>query len=149
MSSLLLPLVPLVPLDRPADAGATRTLDLEPGSLRPWLEAVRSSDDACLVVDASGRVAGVSDRAGQLLDLTDDALGRELVGLVRPVDFSSAARPEEDCERALPPLQALASGHAARGLLRLRHRDAALVTIDVVSAPLGGGAGSVSFLSSV
>ena len=146
-SRLLLPLTRLDPESGPARP--SRTLDLDPGELRPWLEAVRASDDACLVLDAEGRVAGVSERATTLLDLDDDALGHELAELVRAIDFSVAARPEDDQVRALPPLQALASGHAARGLLRLRHRDSALVTLDVVCSPVACGSGVVAFLQAV
>jgi hypothetical protein len=127
----------------------SRRLDLEPGELRPWLDAVRSSEDACLLLDADARVAAVSGRAGVLLDLDDDCVGRDLATLVRAIDFSSHARPDPDQQRALPPVVALDSGHTARGLLRLRHRDAALVTLDVVSTPLARGAGVLSFLHPV
>lgn len=157
---LRLPLRDLDPRDldpRDVTAGAAsdsatptlpRTLDLEPGALLPWLAAVASSVDACLVVDDEGRLAAVSEAAAVLLDLDDHQVGARFADLVCAVDFSLGARPEIDQQR-LPPLQALESGHTARALLRVRHRDGALVTLDVVSSPLARHVGSLSFLQQV
>ncbi|MDP3713588.1 MAG: hypothetical protein Q8R60_14020 [Mycobacteriales bacterium] len=149
---LRLPLRALEPRDlAPAPTGAPlpRTLDLEPGTLLPWLSAVASSEDACLVVDAEGRLAAVSDAAAVLLDLDDHQVGARLADLVCAVDFSLGARPQPDQRHSLAPLQALESGRTARALLRVRHRDAALVTLDVVSSPLARGVGSLTFLQQV
>lgn len=166
MSQLLLPLVSLTPcpqeapaqgpapdaldLDAPAlDAAGRRTLDLDPGALLPWLEAVRVSSDACLVVDARSRLVALSLAAGVLLDLDGDQVGIPLRALVRVVDFSPAGWPEADQQRCLPPLQALEAGKVARALLRVRHRDDTLITLDVLSTPLASGAGSLTFLQVV
>lgn len=137
--------LPLCGLEPPL----SRTLDLEPGALRPWLDATASSEDACLVVDVEGRLAAVSPAAAVLLDLDDDRVGARFTDLVSAVDFSLGARPEPDQRRSMPPLLALESGRTARALLRVRHRDAALVTLDVVSVPLARGTGSLSFLQRV
>lgn len=147
---LRLPLRPLEAPDlQPSAPAPPRTLDLEPGDLRPWIAAVSSSEDACLVVDAEGRLAAVSPSASVLLDLDDDRIGMRFAELVRTVDFSLGARPELDQGQNLPPLRALESGRTARALLRVRHRDAALVTLDVVSTPLACRVGSLSFLQQV
>lgn len=130
-------------------APLSRTLDLEPGALRPWLDAVAVSEDACLVVDADGRLAAVSAAAALLLDLDEDRVGARFADLVSAVDFSMGARPEPDQRRSMPPLLALESGRTARALLRVRHRDAALVTLDVVSSPLARRVGSLSFVQQV
>ena len=146
---LRLPLRPLEPRDlapQPTRAPLPRTLDLEPGALMPWLAAVAASEDACAVVDADGRLAAMSQAASVLLDLDDDRVGARFSDLVSAVDFSLGARPDP---QGLPPLQALESGRTARALLRLRHRDAALVTLDVVSVPLARRVGSLSFLQQV
>lgn len=151
---LRLPLRPLEPQDlaptppEPPAPGLPRTLDLEPGALLPWLAAVAPSEDACLVVDGEGRLAAVSDAAAVLLDLDDHQVGARFADLVCAVDFSLGARPELD-QKSLPPLQAMESGRTARALLRLRHRDAALVTLDVVSVPLACRVGSLTFLQQV
>lgn len=126
-----------------------RTLDLEPGALLPWLAAVATSEDACLVVDGEGRLAAVSAAAAVLLDLDDHQVGARFADLVCAVDFSLGARPQPDQRQSLAPLQALESGRTARSLLRVRHRDAALVTLDVVSSPLARGVGSLTFLQQV
>jgi PAS domain-containing protein len=147
---LRLPLRALEPRDLAPESPAPlpRTLDLEPGALLPWLAAVTSSEDACLVVDAEGRLAAASPAASVLLDLDDDRVGTRFADLVCAVDFSLGARPELD-QQGLPPLQALESGRTARALLRLRHRDAALVTLDVASVPLARRVGSLTFLQQV
>lgn len=151
---LRLPLRDLDPCDlapcdlapQPTSTPLPRTLDLEPGPLLPWLAAVGASEDACVVVDAEGRLAAMSPAASVLLDLDDDRVGARFADLVTAVDFSLAARPDP---QVLPPVQALESGRTARALLRLRHRDAALVTLDVVSVPLARRVGSLSFLQQV
>lgn len=145
MSQLLLPLCQLVA----EPALGRRALDLEPGALRPWIEAVRTSADACFVLDGRGRLAAVSPAALVLLDLDDDREGVDFGELVRAVDFTAGARPVPDQRLGLPPLQALQAGITMRALVRLRHRDAALVTLDVVSVVLSPSAGTLSFVQVV
>ncbi len=145
MSQLLLPLCHLAA----AEAPVRRTLDLEPGVLRPWIDAVRTSADACLVLDDRGRLAAVSPTATVLLDLDDDIEGVDFCELVRAVDFSADAQPVPDQHLSLPPLQALRAGITMRAIVRLRRRDASLVTLDVVSAVLSPRAGTLTFVQVV
>jgi PAS domain-containing protein len=149
---LVLPLRQLDPPPTPfPDTRAARHLvrDLEvvpTGALAHWATTARVADEPCLVLDADGRVAALSAGAAELLSVTATAAaGALLVDLVTALDFTASAAPEADLERSLPPLRAL-GGVLARGLVRLRQPDGRLVTYDVVSAPLDGGVGSLSFL---
>jgi PAS domain-containing protein len=134
MSYLLIPLV-----QRPVP-------ELAPlrEALRAWVSVVAASHDACLVLDADGRIAGLSASAADLV--AEDALnvvGRRLVGDVFVlVDFSSAAEPMSD-HTLVPPTLAIASDVLSRGLVRLRRTDGVTVTLDAISAPLHADDGSV------
>ncbi|MGB8652541.1 MAG: hypothetical protein WCD35_17975 [Mycobacteriales bacterium] len=140
---LVLPLRQLVP----------RTLHLDQPvgtSLAGWVAAVRSTSEACLVLDANGRVAAMSHACGKVLDVDPvQAVGSLLVDLVLMVDFSVAGVPLTDPEHQCPPLRALRTGGMARALVRLRLGPGRLVTYDAVGVPLAGGAGALGFLVEV
>lgn len=141
-------LLPLRALDQPAPM----TLDLDRATAAPlstWTAAVRGSADACLLLDAAGRVAAVSASARALLALPSAAEGACLVDLLAVVDFSAAGLPAPDAAKALPPLAALGTASLGRGLLRVRAAGGDLQTYDVVSVPLAGRSGSLSFLAAV
>lgn len=140
---LLLPLVRLAPESAPPPA---RRLDLDPGPLRPWVDPVRGATEACLLVDADARLVALSGAAGAVLGAAGDVTGALLTDVVRALDFTAAARPELDQHRALPVLTALQTHAPARGLLRLRHRDGTLLTVDVTAAPVAMGRGALAFL---
>ena len=152
---LLLPLTKLEPAKaREAEPLRTpRTLDLDvaigTGPVATWLPAVRASAEACLLLDAEGRVSAASTGAGAVLGGTTAAIGTKFSDLVKAVDFTSGAAPELEPERSMPPLRALATGGLARGLMRLRVADGSLVTYDVVAVPLDGQRGVLAFFVAV
>ena len=116
-----------------------RTLDLDahrPQGRSAWLLAVRTSAEACLLLDGDGRICAASSAAGKLVGGVTDAIGARFSDLVASVDFTSGAAPDLEPERSMPPLRALATGGLARGLMRVRVSDGTLVTYDVVAVPL-------------
>lgn len=129
-----------------------------PAALAGWAHVVATSVDACLLVDARGRMVAVSAAAAQLLaDATpDEMVGRHLLdGVLHFTDFEPASRETRGATYTdrIPPLLALASEGPARGLLRVSCRRGDVRTVDALAAPLhdGGGAlaGAVAFLSAV
>lgn len=112
-----------------------------------WGRVAGTAREAVVVLDGAGRVTALSPPAAALLGLSvATSTGRRLAELLFPVDFTAAAQPDPDDERALPPLRALATGVPARGLARLRRPDGELVTLDAVALPLAGRAGVLTFL---
>ena len=142
--SLVLPLRRLVPPPPPL----ARTLHLDPpAALDAWRARVRDADEACLLVDASGRVAAMSRSCSAALGFAPGATtGALLVDLVTMVDFTRAGLPVDDPEVQAPPLRSLASGRLTRGLVRLREGTATR-TYDVVGVPLSGGVGALGFVA--
>jgi hypothetical protein len=134
MSYLLIPLI-----QRPSP-------ELAPlrETLRAWVTVVTTSADPCIVLNADGRVAGLSVSAAQLVaEEPLDVVGRRLIGDVFAlVDFSSAAEPMAD-QSSAPPTQAIASGVLSRGLVRLRRTDGVTVTLDAIATPLHADDGTI------
>lgn len=126
-------------------------LDARPDSgLARWVDQVRGSDEACLAVDAAGRVVAMSPSCGALLELQPDgSVGALLLDLVYLVDFTQTGLPLVDAERSTPPLRALRSERLARGLVRLRLPMAGPATFDVVGVPLAAGVGALGFFTRV
>lgn len=115
-----------------------------------WAETVRASDEACLLLDAVGRVVALSEPAADLLDLRPEtATGVSLAEQLSFVDFSLAALPTPEASGDIPPLRALRSGGLARGLVRRRRNSGALTTYDVVGVALTGRTGALAFLVEV
>lgn len=116
-----------------------------------WEVPVKSSADACLLLDGAARIVATSPSCRAMLGLPDgiDDHGRSLVdGTIRLIGFSAGggALPRWDVER-IPPLQALNTGALARGLLRVTAAGVPR-TLDAISTPLHGGteiAGSLTF----
>ena len=150
-SRLILPLRRLEEADVPAPA-VRRSLDLDAhgsGPIGVWHAAVRASTEACLLLDRDARVVAASNAVGAVLGTTAaSAIGAKFVDLVTAVDFTSGAAPDQELERSMPPLRALATGGLARGLLRLRS-STGLVTYDVVAVPLTGQSGALAFFLAV
>lgn len=112
-----------------------------------WGRVAGTAQDAVLVLDGAGRVTALSPPAAALLGVSvATSTGRRLAELLSPVDFTAAAQPDPDEERALPPVRALVTGVPARGLVRLRRPDGELVTVDAVALPLARRAGVLAFL---
>jgi hypothetical protein len=129
-----------------------RTLDLDahrPQGRSAWLLAVRTSAEACLLLDADGRICAASSAAGKLVGGVTEAIGAKFADLVSSVDFTSGAAPDLEPERSMPPLRALATGGLARGLMRVRVSDGTLVTYDVVAVPLERQQAVLAFFVSV
>ena len=143
-ATLLLPLrrLPLQPVP-PVRWDAT-------GGIGRWAATVRASEEACLLLDADGRVVALSGLAADLLDLHPDvATGAPLADQLSFVDFSLAALPTPEASADIPPLRALRSGGLARGLVRRRRISGALTTYDVVGVALAGRTGALAFLVEV
>lgn len=122
--------------------------------LARWSASVAAAHDPCIVVDAQGQVLSVSASAAELLGCSDaGVIGRALVEVVDLVDFETgASRP--DYATRVAPLAVLTNANGLmRSLLRVRHRDGTLVTVDASSAPLhdvrGEIIGSLTFLAAV
>jgi hypothetical protein len=136
----------------PTPTSIPRTLDLDahrPQGRSAWLLAVRTSAEACLLLDADGRICAASSAAGKLIGGVTDAIGAKFADLVSSVDFTSGAAPDLEPERSMPPLRALATGGMARGLMRVRVSDGTLVTYDVVAVPLERQQAVLAFFVSV
>ena len=128
----------LVHLDAPKDEG-----------LKAWTTRVREADEAVLVLDARGRIAGMSTSCAGLLRVDPgQVFGVLLVDMVTLVDFTAAALPLTEPERQVPPLRALSTGALARGLVRFT-RNGRTSTHDVVGVPLARGAGALAFFTAV
>lgn len=164
MPRLILPLEPLDPVAQTGDEvdvpRLQRTVEV-PGqlhdeivvpdaALEPWVAATLASVEGCLVVDTDGLVVAVSDQAGELLGFGDEpVVGRRLLEVIEVVDLDTGASEPEYAVR-IPPLATLAGSGLARSMLRIRHYDDTLVSIDATSSPVhaatGEVAGSMTFL---
>jgi len=123
-------------------------------SLGHWVAAARASLDACLVVDAGGTVAGLSEPAAELLGTpATSLLGRPLDDALNLVDFSDGTQEARGVARRIPPLIAVRENSLSRGMMRVRLPDGARLMLDAVAAPIHDGdrraIGAVSFLASV
>ncbi len=131
-------------------AGPSRFGDVQK-RLRAWLLAVVEAEEPCVLVDAEGVIVGASKTFVKILSgasLTD-LLGRGLLdGVLEAVDFTTDPQRLSGQQLVrIPPLTAIASGSLARGLIRLRTKNA-MVTVDSVATPLRSGGevvGSLTF----
>jgi hypothetical protein len=131
---------------------------VKPNPLESWLDAVHQAEEACLILDREGLLAGISEPCLDLLgfDNPDYPLGRGLLDIVTFVRFTAdgaALRPHDAIR--LPPIAALQTETMSRGLVRISvdgGRGTALITADVVATPLcadGSVVGSLSFFAQV
>jgi PAS domain S-box-containing protein len=150
--------------DAPRDPAATTTglpsqvdlTDAATGSATPhplarWQAAVEASADACLVLDSRGCVVSASAAAIEALGCSDQPVrGRRLLDVIDVVDLDSGASHPEYAVR-ITPLATLGGRGLMRSLMRLRHPDGSLVTLDSSSAPLhddaGQTIGSISYFA--
>jgi PAS domain S-box-containing protein len=121
--------------------------------LRGWSAAVASSQDACFVLDSEGVVVSVSAAGIDLLGSGDRvAMGHHILDVIDLVDLESGASDPEYAPR-ITPLVVLRSPGLARSLMRVRHPDGAVVTLDSSSAPIhdeaGQVLGSMTFISPI
>jgi PAS domain-containing protein len=144
---------PRPPARHVVDLGApARTApDPTPSPLARWSAAVAAAHEACLMLDAGGRVVSVSVAAATVLGWGDvGVVGRPLLTVADIVDFDTGAS-DPDYAARVAPLAVLGGNGLMRSLLRVRRSDRTVVTLDTSSAPVhdvdGGVVGSVTFFS--
>lgn len=108
-----------------------------PTTLARWSRVTVTAHDPCLLLDAQGRVVSMSPSAGQLLGCDGDGvIGRHLLDLINLLDFDTGASAPAYAQR-VAPLAVLEHGAGlVRNLMRLRHADGQVRTIDAAGAPL-------------
>jgi PAS domain-containing protein len=135
-----------------SEARLTRTRPPTRSSLDRWAKAVAGATEPSLVIDRSAAVVAVSPACEGLLGVDSTAIGRNLLDVLRLLDFSAAGVALDQGELSkIPPLLALASGRLARGLLRVECPDGAC-TLDAIATPLTAGTvttGSLTFFSPI
>jgi len=121
-----------------------------------WTVTVAAAAEPCLVLDTEGAILGVSPSCSELLGLGKpvEAIGQQLSGALRLIDFTASAGALEEPEAInIPPLMALRSERLARGLMRVVPGPGETpLTVDAISTPLLDGervAGSLTFFSPV
>jgi PAS domain S-box-containing protein len=108
-----------------------------PTTLARWSRVTATSHDPCLLLDHQGSVVSISPSAGELLGCgSEGVMGRQLLPLLDLVDFDTGA-PAPDYAQRMAPLAVLKAGNGlVRSLLRLRHPDGRVLTLDAAGAPL-------------
>ncbi len=124
-----------------------------PTPLTRWSAAVAAAHDACFVVDVNGVVISISVAAVELLGCGDaTVIGCHILDVLRLVDLETGAA-NPDYGARITPLAVLDQPGLSRSLLRVRHPDGSLVTLDSSSAPVhdvtGYPLGSVTFLAPI
>jgi hypothetical protein len=167
LPSLILRLEPLDGPDDPivlprlsseAEGATTITLPVHAGDREPaasaldrWVSTVALSTDACLVLDSAGLVVAISGAALELLGVGSGPTGGHHVLDVVPLVDLETGEPNPEYAPRITPLVVLESGGLARSLLRVRHEDDAIVTLDTSSASIhdiaGTLAGSITFIA--
>jgi PAS domain-containing protein len=125
-----------------------------PTTLARWSGVTAAAHDPCLLLDDQGRVVSLSSSAGRLLGCgTQGVTGRRLLTLLDLLDFDTGASAPDYAHR-VAPLAVLQDGAGlVRSLLRVRHPDGAVHTIDAAGAPLhdadGRLVGSLTLLAAL
>jgi PAS domain S-box-containing protein len=122
-------------------------------SLSRWSAAVAAAHDACFVLDVGGAVISVSVAGVELLGSGDaTVIGRHILDVINLVDLESGAASPEYAPR-ITPLVTLEAPGLARSLMRVRHADGSIVTLDTSSAPIhdvsGVLLGSLTFIAPI
>jgi PAS domain-containing protein len=121
--------------------------------LSRWSAAVAAAHDACFVLDVEGVVISVSVAAVELLGCGDSAvIGHHLLDVITLVDLETGA-PNPSYAARITPLAVLEGPGLARSIMRVRHVDNTVVTLDSSSAPIHDVTahllGSVTFLAPI
>jgi PAS domain S-box-containing protein len=121
--------------------------------LSRWSAAVAAAHDACFVLDVNGVVISISVAAVELLGCGDAAvIGHHLLEVVNLIDLETGAS-HPAYEARITPLAVLEGAGLARSLMRVRHEDGTIVTLDTSSAPIHDVnahlLGSVSFIAPI
>jgi PAS domain-containing protein len=108
-----------------------------PTTLARWSRVTATSHDPCLLLDDQGRAVSVSASAGLLFGcVADGVIGRHLLAILDLVDFDTGASAPDYALR-VAPLAVLKDGAGlVRSLLRVRHADGQVHTLDAAAAPL-------------
>jgi PAS domain-containing protein len=122
-------------------------------SLSRWSVAVAAAHDACFVLDGFGVVVSASAAGIELLGSGPTTIiGRHILEVINLVDLESGA-PNPEYAPRITPLVTLESPGLARSLMRVRHADATVVTLDTSSAPIhdvaGELLGSLTFMAPI
>ena len=122
-------------------------------SLSRWSAAVAAAHDACFVLDANGAVISVSVAGVELLGCGDETvIGRSILDVINLIDLETGGAHPEYASR-ITPLVVLGSPGLARSLMRVRHSDGSIVTLDSSSASIRDAAGkilgSITFLARI
>jgi hypothetical protein len=126
-------------------------------SFSRWAATVAAAAEPCLVIDAACTIVAASSACCRLFGIGEPGIAAGLPLLdagLRLVDFTAAGGELTETEiDKIPPLLAVTSGRAARGLLRVRCPDEnGAATLDALATPLFDGetvAGSLTFFSVV
>jgi PAS domain S-box-containing protein len=114
----------------------------EPTPLARWSSVVATASDPCLLLDAQGRVVTLSAAAGELLGCgTEGVSGRPFLPLIDLLDFDTGASSPDYAQRVAPVAVLLPGVGLVRSLLRLRHPDGAVRTVDAAGSPVHDDAG--------
>lgn len=108
-----------------------------PTTLARWSRVTATSHDPCLLLDDQGRIVSLSESAGRLLGCgAAGVVGRPLLPLLNLLDFDTGASAPDYAHR-VAPLAVLKEGAGlVRSLLRVRHSDGQVHTLDAAGAPL-------------
>jgi len=123
-----------------------------PTPLARWSGVVATAHDPCVLLDANGRVVSLSPTAADLLGCGIEAVaGRPLLTLIDLVDFDTGASAPDYALRVAPLAVLQAGAGLVRSLLRVRHADGTVRTVDAAGSPLhdadGGLIGSITLLA--
>jgi PAS domain S-box-containing protein len=121
--------------------------------LSRWSAAVAAAHDACFVLDLNGLVISISVAAVSQLGCGDAAvIGQHITAVIKLVDLETGA-PHPEYASRIPPLAVLNGPGLGRSLIRVRHDNGEVVTLDTSSAPIhdvnGYLLGSVSFVTPI
>jgi PAS domain-containing protein len=137
---------------RTVDVAASERLNTAT-SLSRWSAAVAAAHDACFVLDISGAVISISVAGVELLGCGDSAvIGHHVLDVINLVDLETGG-PNPSYASRITPLAVLEGPGLARSLMRLRHPDNTVVTLDSSSVPIHDVTahllGSVTFLAPI
>jgi len=122
-------------------------------SVEHWVAAVSCAIEPCVIIDSLSMILAASPAALIMFGLGDPvtAVGRNLFGALRLLDFGNgAALPDIDREK-IPPVLAYNSGKLSHGLLRVE-AGGEVLTLDAIATPLFDGrkvVASLTFFSQV
>jgi PAS domain-containing protein len=120
--------------------------------LARWSGVVATASDPCLLLDAQGRVVALSASAGELLGCGIEAVsGRPFLPLIDLLDFDTGASSPDYAQRVAPLAVLQPGAGLVRSLLRVRHPDGVVRTIDAAGSPVhdvdGRLVGSITLFS--